>query len=107
MSAFAGFAELGEKLEATRSRKKMAALMAEYLRSLPEDEVAPTARMVIGRVFPERKGRPLNLSGAAVVRVLEQVVKTTSRQREAIAADAVDFGRQPVVRPRHRRSRAE
>jgi len=92
MSTFAEFAELGEKLEATRARKTMAALVAEYLRSVSASEVAPAARMVIGRVFPERQGRPLNLSGAAVVRVVNQVVKTTPEQRQRIAGEAVDFG---------------
>jgi DNA ligase-1 len=92
MSTFVEFAELGEKLEATRARKTMAALVAEYLRSASASEVASAARMVIGRVFPERQGRPLNLSGAAVVRVVNQVVKTTPEQRQRIAGEAVDFG---------------
>ena len=92
VSAFAKFAELGEKLEATRARKTMAALVADYLRSLSEGEIAPAARMVIGRVFPEWRGRPLNLSGAAVVRIVNQVVKTTAEQRQRIASEAVDFG---------------
>jgi DNA ligase-1 len=92
MSTFTEFAELGEKLEATRARKTMAALVAEYLRGVPAGEIASAARMIIGRVFPERRGRPLNLSGAAVVRVVNQVVKTTPEQRGRIAGEAVDFG---------------
>jgi DNA ligase-1 len=92
MSTFTEFAELGEKLEATRARKAMAALVAEYLRAVSATEVASASRMIIGRVFPERRGRPLNLSGAAVVRVVNQVVKTTPEQRQKIAGDAVDFG---------------
>ena len=85
MPLFAEFAELGEKLEATRARKTMAALVAEYLRSVSASEIASAARMIIGRVFPERRGRPLNLSGAAAARVVNQVAKTTAEQREAIA----------------------
>jgi DNA ligase-1 len=92
MSTFAEFAELGEKLDATRARKTMAALVAEYLRSVPDSEIAPAARMIIGRVFPERRGRPLNLSGTAVVRVVDQVVTITPEQRQRIAGEAVDFG---------------
>lgn len=92
MPLFAEFAELGESLEATRARKVMAALVAEYLRQLPAGEIAPATRMIIGRIFPERRGRPLNLSGAAAARVVNQVAKTTAEQREAIARQAVDFG---------------
>ncbi len=92
MSGFAEFAELGEKLEAARARKAMSALVAKYLRSVSESEIAPAARMIIGRVFPERQGRPLNLSAAAVVRVVNQVVKTSAEQRQVIASEAVDFG---------------
>jgi DNA ligase-1 len=92
VASFQGFAKLGESLEATRSRKSLAALVAEYLRSLSPDEVAPASRMIIGRVFPERQGRPLNLSGAAVSRVVDEVVRASAEQRQAIASDAVDFG---------------
>lgn len=92
MSLFAEFAQLGEQLEATRARKTMSALVARYLRTVAQDEIALAARMIIGRVFPERGGRPLNLSGAAVMRVVHQVVKTTSEQRQRIANEAVDFG---------------
>jgi DNA ligase-1 len=92
MSTLTEFAELGEKLEATRARKTMAALVAEYLRAVPAGEIASAARMIIGRVFPERRGRPLKLSGAAVVRVVNQVVKTPPEQRQKIAGEAVDFG---------------
>jgi len=89
---FGKLAELGESLEATRSRKSLAALVAAYLGSFSPDEVAPAARMIIGRVFPEREGRPLNLSGAAVSRVVKQVVQTSVKQRQIIASEAVDFG---------------
>jgi len=92
VSTFAGFVDLGERLEATRARKAMAGMVAEYLHSLPGNEVALAARMIIGRIFPEREGRPLNLSGAAVMRAVNAVVECSSEQRETIAAQAVDFG---------------
>jgi DNA ligase-1 len=92
VTTFEQFAGLGEKLEAARARKGMARLVAEYLRSLPANQVALAARMIIGRVFPEREGRLLNLSGAAVMRVVGTVVQSTREQREVIAAEAVDFG---------------
>nr|MBC7245223.1 ATP-dependent DNA ligase [Chloroflexota bacterium] len=92
MSSFSDFVQLGEQLEATRARKVMTALVAQYLRSVAEDKIALAARMIIGRVFPEQAGRPLNLSGAAVMRVVNEVVKTTAEQHQKIASEAVDFG---------------
>ena len=50
MAYFAGFAELRERLEATRSRKALAAMVAFYLGELAADEVGPAARMIIGQV---------------------------------------------------------
>jgi len=92
VSTFAEFAQLGEQLAATRARKAMSALVAHYLRSVAESEIALAALMVIGRVFPERGSQPLNLSSAAVMRVVNQIVKTTPQQRQMIAGEAVDFG---------------
>jgi len=92
VTAFLTFAQLCESLQATRSRKSLATLVADYLRALSRDEVAPAARMIIGRVFPEREGRQLNLSGAAVSRVVKRAVETSREQRDTIASDAVDFG---------------
>jgi len=92
MTTFGQLVDLGERLEATRARKAMARMVAEYLRTLTSEEVAPAARMIIGRVFPEREGRPLNLSGAAVMRAVNTVVQCSREQRERIAAAAVDLG---------------
>jgi len=92
MSLFLQLAQLGERLEATSSRKSMASLVADYLTGLAPSEIAPAARMIIGRAFPETRGRPLKLSGAAVARVVEGVVETTAAQRQEIAREAVDIG---------------
>jgi len=92
VSEFAAFVELGEELEATRARKVMAQSVAGYMHALGADEIAVAARMIIGRVFPEREGRPLNLSGAAVVRAVQAVVDVEPAARERISGQAVDFG---------------
>ncbi len=92
MATFRELAQLGEELEATRSRKAMSALVADFLETLPPDQIAPAVRMIVGRVFPERAGRPLGLSGAAVWRVVNSVAATTAAQRQAIAGEASDVG---------------
>jgi DNA ligase-1 len=91
-STFSAFAAVCEELEGTRARNAKAQLVADYLRSLPSDEVPVAARMIIGRVFPEQEGRPMNWSGAAVQRTVGRIVKTTTAARTGLRAEAVDFG---------------
>ena len=91
MTSFRALAELGEELSATRSRIRLAELIAGFLSALAPEEVAPGTRLIIGRVFAEGDARSLNLSGSAVARVLGRV----AGQGESLwdsAGDAVDFG---------------
>ncbi|MBC7264891.1 MAG: ATP-dependent DNA ligase [Chloroflexi bacterium] len=92
MSSFVTFARLGEALSATHSRKRMAQLIADYLRGLAPEEISTAARLIIGRVFPESDDRVLNVSGSAVDRVLRQVITLSEGERRAALAGAVDFG---------------
>ena len=89
MSGFSTLAQLGEQLAATKKKLEHRALIGAYLRTLPPDEIAIGARLLIGRVFPESDPRTLNLSGSAIDRVLEQI--TGALSGEAIGG-AVDFG---------------
>jgi DNA ligase 1 len=88
MTSFAAMAALNEELAATRSRIKLAELIAAFLRSLAADEVAPATRLIIGRIFPEGDARTLNLSSNAVVRVLQRIVPLDW----SATSDSVDFG---------------
>jgi DNA ligase-1 len=89
---FAGLAQLGEQLESTSKRLEMAALLGEYLRALSPTEVPPAVRLIIGQVFPEWDGRALNVSGAAVMAVVDQLVDAPPDVRREISAQAVDGG---------------
>jgi DNA ligase-1 len=88
MSTFYDLAALGEQLAATKKKLEHSALIGAYLKHLPPDEIAPAARLIIGRVFPETDSRILNLSGSAVGRVLETLVGAPLDW----SGDAVDFG---------------
>jgi DNA ligase-1 len=90
MSTFIRLAELGETLASTRKKLLHRAMISEYLKSLDVDEVPIAARLIIGRVFPENDPRILNMSGAAVSRVVEQIAGAPI-DWQAIG-DAVDFG---------------
>jgi DNA ligase 1 len=88
MTAFSDLADLGERLAATKKKLEHSSLIGEFLKKLPPDEIGPAARLIIGRVFPESDERIVNLSGSAVVRVLEMLVGAPMDW----SGSAVDFG---------------
>jgi DNA ligase 1 len=88
MTAFSELCELGERLAATKKKLEHSALIGDFLLKLPPGQVAPAARLIIGRVFPESDKRIVNLSGSAVVRVLEMLVGAPMDW----TTSAVDFG---------------
>lgn len=88
MTSFSNLVLLGEQLAATKKKLEHSALIGEFLKTLAPDEVAPAARLIIGRVFPESDARIVNLSGSAVVRVLESLVGAPMDW----SGSAVDFG---------------
>ncbi len=90
MSLFSDLTNLGEQLAATKKKLEHRALIGAYLKTLPPDEIALAARLIIGRVFSESDPRTLNLSGSAIARVLEQLAGA-SVDWDAIGG-AVDFG---------------
>jgi DNA ligase-1 len=91
-SVFADLAQLGERLEQTQKRLELAALVAEFLKTLAPDEIPPAVRLIIGQVFAEWDGRALNMSGRAVSAVIDGLVDATEEGRSAIYAEAVDPG---------------
>lgn len=88
MSLFVHLANLGEQLAATKKKLEHSALIGAYLKQLAPEEIAPAARLLIGRIFPESDPRIVNISGAALNRVLEKVVGAQIEWSET----AVDFG---------------
>ncbi len=76
-TAFASLAHLARNLEATPRRLEKRALLADFLRSLRRDEVAPAVHLVIGRVFAEADERALNVGWATLRKALEGKRQTT------------------------------
>lgn len=88
MSLFLDLANLGEQLSATKKKLEHSALIGAYLKQIDPDEIAPAARLLIGRIFPESDARIVNISGAALNRVLADVVGAEIEW----SGSAVDFG---------------
>src|SRR5258708_26833912 len=74
MSLFLDLANLGEQLSATKKKLEHSALIGAYLKQIEPLEIAPAARLLIGRIFSESDARSVNISGAALNRELAEVV---------------------------------
>lgn len=68
---FSRLALLLKSLEATRRRREKVKLLAEYLRELESEEVAPSVLLIVGSIFPELDPRTLDVGYATVKRALE------------------------------------
>jgi len=68
-------------LEATAKRKEKTALIAEFLKKLEPDEVAPSVLLLMGTVFPEFDPRSLDVGWSTVRSVLNQGGQTTLFRR--------------------------
>lgn len=90
MSSFEELTQVGEALAGTRKKLEHAAIIGAYLKALPPDEIPIAARLLIGQVFPEGDPRILNVSGAAISRVIAQEIGGTSEFGQIDGA--VDFG---------------
>src|SRR5437867_13077924 len=67
---FAELADLTRRLEATTKRLEKRRLIAEFLRRIPRDEVAPAVLIAIGRIFPEADQKALNVGWATLEKAL-------------------------------------
>ena len=105
---FSRLAELTRKLEATTKRLEKRALLAEFLRSLHQEEVAPAVHLIIGRIFAESDSRALNVGWATLRKAMAgtkqstlvaqplsiaEVTRTFSQIAEAHGADSTNARR--------------
>ena len=74
---FSKLAELCKSLEATTKRKEKTRLLANFLKSLNQNEIAPAALLIIGSIFPEFSSRTLELGWKTMRRVLDSGRQTT------------------------------
>lgn len=74
MSAlFKSLAELLEKVEVTKKRLEIVSLTASFLGRLDSEEVEPAVSMILGRAFPKRSQKTLDVSWMTLSGVLQQI----------------------------------
>ncbi len=72
---FRALADLCEGLEATSKRTKMVSLVADFLKSLSNNEVEPAASIILGHAFPKGDKRSLEISWATLSRLIKRLAK--------------------------------
>lgn len=97
-TSFKELALLCEELEGTKSRLKLASLIADFLKSVAPEEIKPSIYLILGRVFPvrsilrERDSRSLDISWKAVWKITRSIARLTEQEYEKIFSNSVDVG---------------
>ena len=89
------WAQTAERVRATRKTSEKTALIAGYLRTLDDADLATAAVFLSGRPFPEHQQRTTGLGWVALRAVVEEVAGAESRLPRG--------GLRPVLRPGHGR----
>lgn len=89
---FKTLCELGETLEKTKSRLKLASLVSEFLKKLAPEEIIPAIRLLLGDLFPGLENKQLNISWATLWKILEELVGGDIEKYLNHTKEAVDAG---------------
>ena len=77
---FFELAELCERLEAISERIPKINMVANFLTDVEKDEIAPAARLIVGRVLPPWSEETLEVSWATVIKVVKDITKASNRE---------------------------
>ena len=74
---FSTFVTLAAKLAATTKRLEKRRLIADYLSFLRPDEIPPAVLLLVGKIFPEREQKALNVGWATLDKALKDTRQST------------------------------
>lgn len=86
-TAFYELAGLCEELRSTTKRNVKSQLIADFLRRLREDEIAPVVLLTIGSIFPERAEKALDMGFQTISRIASEKKQTTLVQEPLSVLD--------------------
>jgi DNA ligase 1 len=92
-SEFLQFARVGESIAATPAKLEKVRLLAEYLRTLSEEQLPIAAVYFTGRAFAQSDLRTLQVGWAVIVRALFSATKIGDPELHRIAASHGDLGK--------------
>lgn len=76
-TSFKTLALLCKEVEKTSKRKEKTALISEFLKKLPEDEIKPAILLTIGAIFPETSDKTLDVGWRTLRSVINRKGQTT------------------------------
>jgi len=92
-SEFAAFAQIGEQIAATPAKLEKVRLLADYLRTLNDEQLAIAAIYFTGRAFAQSDLRTLQAGWAVIFRALQAATKIDDAEFHRVAARHGDAGK--------------
>jgi DNA ligase-1 len=89
---FSSLAELSQRLSSTRKRLELVALLADFLKALPPDDMAPAVLILLGRPAAQDRATTMNVSAASLVEALVQLAPPAEAILGESFSRAADFG---------------
>src|SRR5213594_4630063 len=86
------FAETAEAIAGTSSKLKKIGFLADYLRTLADDDLRAAAVFFTGRPFALTDARTLNVGWSALVTVIQQISGASDETIHQIYLDRGDLG---------------
>ncbi len=80
LTLFRDLAELCERLESTKKRRTMIDWVASFIQQLQPGEVQPATSMLMGRAFPVRDQRVLEVSWTTISTVVQRIANVDDEQ---------------------------
>jgi DNA ligase 1 len=92
-SEFLQFANVGESIGATAAKLEKIRLLAEYLRTLNDEQLPTVATYLTGRAFAQSDLRTLQVGWSVIYRALVGATKISESEFHRIAASHGDLGK--------------
>ncbi|HEX3322774.1 MAG TPA: ATP-dependent DNA ligase [Terriglobales bacterium] len=86
------FSQTADRIAATTKKLEKTAIVAEYLKSLPEEDAARAALFLSGRAFPAHEQSTLGMGGSLLWQVIAELSGKTDAQLHALYKTHGDLG---------------
>ncbi len=88
---FTELVELCKNLEATTKKNEKTQLIEAFLQELKEEEISPSAFLILGTIFPSLDSRALNVSAATIQKVTSKIKEGTSDEKPLTILDVHNY----------------
>jgi DNA ligase-1 len=89
---YRNLAELCREIESTTKRLVIVDLIAQFLNKLSPEEISPSIRMIVGKIFPEWSHITLDLSWRTIHNVIRDITKASDKEMLQAFSEKGDLG---------------